>query len=88
MVNLKLIKTYPYGGHNFTIYEIPRELRDKYQGKFLLSQGIFGSWFIKNHETEDALKNINPYYYEGFFNTVEDIDKAMEEIMKEYNSWR
>lgn len=51
------------------IYELDNEEKKKYGNNFVLSQGIFSDWAIKEFGVDKLLKMIDRYKYEGFFET-------------------
>lgn len=51
------------------IYELNKEEKEKYENNFVLSQGIFSDWAIKEIGVDELLQSLNRYEYEGFFET-------------------
>ena len=51
------------------IYELNKEEKEKYENNFVLSQGIFSDWAIKEIGVDKLLQSLNRYEYEGFFET-------------------
>lgn len=54
---------------NWGIYELNKEEKEKYENNFVLSQGIFSDWAIKEIGVDELLQSLNRYEYEGFFET-------------------
>lgn len=51
------------------ICELNKEEKEKYENNFVLSQGIFSDWAIKEIGVDELLQSLNRYEYEGFFET-------------------
>lgn len=51
------------------IYELDNEEKKKYGNNFVLSQGVFSDWAIKEFGVNKLLQKLDRYKYEGFFET-------------------
>lgn len=54
---------------NWGIYELNEKEKEKYGNNFVLSQGVFSDWAIKEFGVDELLQKIDRYKYEGFFET-------------------
>ena len=54
---------------NWGIYELNEKEKEKYGNNFVLSQGVFSDWAIKEFDVDELLQKIDRYKYEGFFET-------------------
>lgn len=54
---------------NWGIYKLNEEEKKKYGNNFILSQGVFSDWAIKEFGVDKLLQKLNKYKYEGFFET-------------------
>ncbi len=51
------------------IYELNEKEKKKYGNNFVLSQGVFSDWAIKEFGVDKLLQKLDEYKYEGFFET-------------------
>ena len=51
------------------IYELNGEEKEKFGHKYVLSQGIFSDYAIREFGSNKLLSRIDKYRYEGFFET-------------------
>ena len=61
-------------GKNFAIYEIPDNLKESYGGKYILSQGVFSEYAIKEFEDNEVINNLKEYQFEGIFQTIKEAE--------------
>lgn len=54
---------------NWGIYELNEKEKKKYGKNFVLSQGVFSDWAIKEFGVDKLLQKLDRYEYEGFFET-------------------
>ena len=56
-------------GSSWGIYELNEKEKKKYGNNFVLSQGVFSDWAIKEFGVDKLLQKLDKYKYEGFFET-------------------
>ena len=54
---------------NWGIYELDKEEKKKYGNNFVLTQGVFSDWAIKNFGVDELLQKLDRYKYDGLFET-------------------
>lgn len=75
---MKLVKEIKTGSQTWGIYKISVNKKDKYNGNYFLSRGVFSD-FILYIKTEDELINgLDKTYYEGIFETELEATQQVE----------
>lgn len=54
---------------NWGIYELSEKEKKKYGNNFVLSQGVFSDWAIKEFGVDELLQKLDKNKYDGFFET-------------------
>lgn len=66
---MKLVKEIKTENQTWGIYELSERQKEKYNGNYILSRGVFSDFILKVEKEDSLIDKLDEIYYEGIFQT-------------------